>query len=68
MPASTLPHLIHTAPAVTGAGCIWPTLTVAESFARSLFTPACWGSQQLTVGTGLLACMCSLFLESLVWP
>lgn len=40
MPASTLPHLIHTAPAVTeGLGVSGLPPIVAEFFTRSLFTP-----------------------------
>lgn len=68
MPASTLPHLIDTAPAVTeglGVSGVHQLLQNPSPGASSLL---CWGSHQLTVGTGLLACVCFPFLESLVWP
>lgn len=71
MPASTLPHLVNTAPAVTeglgvsGFFCLPKLLQNLSPGASSLL---CWSGHQLTVGTGLLASVCSPFLESLVWP
>lgn len=68
MSASALPRLIHTAPAVTeglGVSGLPQLLQNPSPGAPSLLS---WGSQQLAVGTRLLACVCSPFLESLVWP
>lgn len=56
MPASTLPHLVNTAPAVTeglgvsGSFCLPELLQNLSLGASSLL---CWSGHQLTVGTGL---------------